>query len=79
MLGGPFTGPVISDARWIRLIVRPEPDGDPFALDLLDSPYVGTDPANRVADNQRLVERASLREANLVLRQGASYRRSIQI
>lgn len=79
MFGGPFTGPVISDARWIRLIVRPEPDGDAFALDLLDSPYVGTDPANRVADNQRLVERASVREANLVLRQGTSYRRSIQI
>jgi hypothetical protein len=41
VLGGPFTGPVISDARWIRLIVRPEPDGDAFTLDLLDAPYVG--------------------------------------
>jgi hypothetical protein len=39
VLGGPFTGPEISDARWIRLIVRPEPDADAFALDLLDAPY----------------------------------------
>jgi hypothetical protein len=48
--------------RWIRLIVRPEPGGDAFALDLLDSPYVGADPANRVTDNQRLVERARVRD-----------------
>jgi hypothetical protein len=41
VFGGPFTGPVISDARWIRLIVGPEPDDDAFALDLLDAPYVG--------------------------------------